>query len=226
MRIPRKFIRRALAYLGGGVVAFYLICTFALFSIRSNAPTVTAVQAQRWVEAQVEGEDYDPQHRWTPLAQIPKLMQHSVIAAEDGAFYDHNGVDMEELGHVLSGWTTRGERLRGASTISQQLVKNLFLTTWRSPIRKLIEFPLVFLAEAILGKDRILELYLNEVEWGSGVWGVAAAAEHYYSLPLEALSRDQAARLAACLPAPRSRRPEQMNEYSHVILERMKGRGW
>ena len=119
-----------------------------------------------------------------------------------------------------------GGKMRGASTISQQLVKNLFLTTSRSPVRKLLELTLVFPAEAILSKDRMLEIYLNNIEWGPGVWGAEAAALHHYGKSVSRLSKSEAARLAACIPAPRSRKPAQMNDYSAIILERMRSRGW
>ena len=116
--------------------------------------------------------------------------------------------------------------LRGGSTISQQLVKNLFLTTHRSPIRKGLELTLVPIAELVLSKDRILELYLNHIEWGRGIWGVEAASRHYYGISVNRLDREQGARLAACIPDPRRRRPSQMGAYSGIILERMRSRGW
>ena len=100
-------------------------------------------------------------------------------------------------------------------------MKNLFLTTYGSFVRKAFEIPLSLLAELILNKDRILELYLNVVEWGPGIYGGQAAAEHYYERPAAYLSRDQAARLAACLPAPRRRTPQRMNAYGGKILRRM-----
>ena len=116
--------------------------------------------------------------------------------------------------------------MRGASTITQQLVKNLFLTTSRSFVRKGIEFTLVPLAERILGKRRILELYLNVIEWGPGVYGAEAAAQYHYGIPAARVNREQGARLAAILPSPLRRRPARMNEYSARILERMSKMGW
>jgi monofunctional biosynthetic peptidoglycan transglycosylase len=115
---------------------------------------------------------------------------------------------------------------RGGSTITQQLVKNLFLTTERSFVRKAVESSLVPLVEAFLTKDRILELYLNVIEWGPGIYGAEAASEHYYHLHASQVSREQAARLAAIIPAPLKRKPERMNEYSAVILDRMAQTGW
>jgi monofunctional biosynthetic peptidoglycan transglycosylase len=115
---------------------------------------------------------------------------------------------------------------RGGSTITQQLVKNLFLTTQRSFVRKGVEFTLVPIVEALLSKDRILELYLNVIEWGPGIYGAQAASELYYRVPALELSREQAARLAAVIPAPLKRKPAQMNEYSEEILDRMSKAGW
>jgi monofunctional biosynthetic peptidoglycan transglycosylase len=119
-----------------------------------------------------------------------------------------------------------GGRLRGGSTITQQLVKNLFFGTDRSILRKGAEVTLVPVAELVLGKQRILELYLNEVEWGPGVYGAEAACRYYYRTSAGNVDREQAARLAAILPLPLKRRPEYMNRYSGLILERMGQMGW
>src|SRR6185312_1232918 len=115
-----------------------------------------------------------------------------------------------------------GDRTRGASTITQQLVKNLFFGTGRSILRKGAEFTLVPVAELVLGKRRILELYLNVVEWGPAVYGSEAACRYYYGVPARNVGREQAARLAAILPGPLRRRPERMTNYSARILERMR----
>ncbi len=119
-----------------------------------------------------------------------------------------------------------GRRLRGASTLTQQLVKNLFFGTGRSILRKGAETTLVPVAELVLGKRRILELYLNIVEWGPGIYGAQSACRYYYSTSARSIGRDQAARLAAILPAPLRRRPQYMNRYSTIILERMSQMGW
>ena len=148
-----------------------------------------------------------------------------MISAEDGAFYEHSGVDWKEM-QIVAADARSGRRVRGGSTITQQLVKNLFFTTHRNPLRKLYEYGLTPVAERVLGKDRILELYLNEIEWGPGVWGAGAAAQFHYDKPAERLSRSEAARLAACVPAPRTRRPSRMDTYSGIILKRMSSRGW
>jgi monofunctional glycosyltransferase len=119
-----------------------------------------------------------------------------------------------------------GGRIRGGSTVTQQLVKNLFFGTGRSILRKGAEFTLVPVAELVLGKHRILELYLNVVEWGPGVYGAQSAGLYYYRTSARNIDRQESARLAAILPLPLKRRPDRMNHYSELILERMRQMGW
>ncbi len=207
------------------VGAFYLLCTLNLLYLRSAEPFFTMVQAQRRIEAWFEAGRYAKSSSFLPLAGIPIEIQRAVIAAEDTGFYDHGGIDWAELRKIWTEDRKRG-RLRGGSTISQQLVKNLFLTTHRSVIRKALEFTLVPIAEGVLSKDRILELYLNVIEWGPGIYGLEAAAQYHYGVSASHLTLEQAARLAACIPAPRTRKPHQMNSYSQEILRRMRLRGW
>lgn len=213
---------RALALL---TVASYLFVALSLVAFRWIDPPFTAVQAENFVFDLLEGRDEPYRQIDVPLSGIPVQVRHTVIAAEDGAFYDHHGVDWAELKIVLN-QAAEGKGMRGASTITQQLVKNLYLTNTRFPLRKIAEYAIVPLAEWILGKDRILEIYLNVIEWGPNIWGVEAAARYHYNLSASELSREQAARLAACIPSPRKRRPARMNEYSAIILERMRARGW
>ncbi len=149
----------------------------------------------------------------------------AVIAAEDARFYQHHGFDWTEVKNAIDEDLDEG-RVRGASTLTQQLVKNLFLGTSRSMVRKGIEASLVPFAEFILGKRRILELYLNVVEWGPGVYGAGAAARYYYNVPAARISRDEGARLAAILPLPLRRKPGRMDRYSALIQERMRAMGW
>lgn len=218
-----RFFRRLLVALVAAVAAWLILSVALLFALRSVDPPFTIVHLQRRVEAFWEREPYFKRYRFVPLERISPHLRHAVIAAEDGRFYLHRGIDWEEIRKVWEQEIPRG-RLRGVSTITQQLVKNLFLTTY--PIRKPAEFVLAPAAERILSKERILELYLNVVEWGRGIYGAEAAARHYYGIPAARLDREQAARLAACLPAPRTRRPEKMDSLSAEILERMSRMGW
>jgi monofunctional glycosyltransferase len=183
------------------------------------------VHMQRRVQAWIHNKPYKERYTFVPINQISPEFQHAVVAAEDGRFYQHHGFDWHEI-QIAAEDDLDGGRSRGASTITQQLVKNLFFGTGRSVLRKGAEFALVPVAELALGKQRILELYLNVVEWGPGVYGAEAASRVNYGASARNLSREQASRLAAILPAPLRRRPERMNHYSGLILERMRQMGW
>jgi monofunctional biosynthetic peptidoglycan transglycosylase len=148
----------------------------------------------------VEGEGIDK--AWRSLAAISPQAVRAVMAAEDARFCRHHGFDWVELGNAWSQWR-RGGRLRGGSTISQQTTKNLFLWPGRDFVRKAIEAALTVPLELLWSKARIIEVYLNIVEWGPGIYGVEAAARHYFARPAAALTRREAALLAAILPNPR-----------------------
>ena len=197
-----------------------------LLALRWMNPVFTTVQIQRRIESFFQEGDYDKRSTFVPLSRIPRDVQHAVIAAEDGRFYQHHGIDWLELRKVIEDSLERVHLGRGGSTISQQLVKNLFLTTHRSLVRKALEFTLVPLAEIILPKERILELYLNVIEWGPGVYGAEAASQHHYGVSVTQVNRQQAARLAACIPSPLTREPNRVNRYSREILSRMISLGW
>ena len=194
----------------------------ALLVLRFVDPPTTGVQIQRRIEAIFEPGSYKKRFTFVPLRRISPQLQHAVIAAEDGNFYRNYGVDWGQVRQVIEDSADAGEITRGASTITQQLVKNLFFTTHRNPVRKVFEYTLAPLAVLILGRDRVLELYLNVIEWGPGVYGAEAAAQYHYHTSAAALNREQAARLAAILPSPRRRRPERMNQYSAIIQDRMR----
>ena len=208
------------------IAAWYALCIITVLLLRWIDPPVTMVQIQRRVEAIRQHRPFTKRYEFVPLRRISPSLQHAVIAAEDGRFFQHHGFDWVEMQKVLDQDMQRHKLGRGGSTITQQLVKNLFLSTNRSLIRKAMEFPLVPIVELLLTKERILELYLNVIEWGPGVYGAQAAAEHYYHSPASTLGREESARLAAVIPSPLKRRPAQMNEYSEVILERMAKSGW
>src|SRR6266853_120753 len=208
------------------VAAVCLFWAASLYALRSVNPPTTGVQMQRRIEAWMLHTPYRKRYTFVPLAKISPELQHAVISAEDGRFYQHHGIDWDETEKVAQESQEKGEVIRGASTITQQLVKNLFFTTHRNPLRKVFEYTLAPMADGILGKRRVLELYLNVIEWGPGVYGAAAAAEYHYQTVPAQLDREQAARLAACLPAPRRRRPASMNLYGAAIMDRMRQVGW
>ncbi len=196
-----------------------------LVTFRWVDPPTTAVHIERRFQAWIHHTTYRERYKFVPLNQISPDLQHAVIAAEDTRFYQHHGFDWEEI-QIAAREDLEGERTRGASTITQQLVKNLFFGTNRSILRKGAEASLVPVAEIVLGKRRILEIYLNVVEWGPGVYGADSACRYYDGIPARNIGREKAARLAAILPAPLKRRPERMNSYSAIILRRMGQMGW
>ncbi len=145
--------------------------------------------------------------RWVSIDQVAPVLAHSVIMSEDGQFCSHYGVDLRELKGVVDD-ALQGEATRGASTITMQTVKNLFL--WSRPfatLRKVVELPLAVYVDAVLPKRRIMEIYLNVAEWGPGIYGIEAAAQSHFGVPAAKLTRRQAALLAVSLPNPAARNP-------------------
>jgi monofunctional biosynthetic peptidoglycan transglycosylase len=208
-----------------GVVLLWSLAAVTLLAARWIDPPTTAVHIQRRVQAWIHHTPYRERYKFIPLSQISPALQHAVVAAEDSNFYHHHGFDWHQI-EIAAQEDMEGERTRGASTITQQLVKNLFFGTGRSFLRKGAEAALVPVAELFLGKRRILEIYLNVVEWGPGIYGAEAACPYYYGTAARNIGAEQAARLAAILPAPLKRRPERMNSYSAIILGRMRQMGW
>jgi len=202
-----------------------LLAALTLVAARWIDPPTTAVHIERRVQAWIQRKPYRERYQFIPFSQISPDLQHAVIAAEDSRFYQHHGFDWQEI-QIAAQEDLEGDRTRGASTITQQLVKNLFFGTGRSFLRKGAEATLVPVAEFVLGKRRILEIYLNVVEWGPGIYGAESASRYYDQIPARMIGREQAARLAAILPAPLKRRPERMNSYSAIIMKRMGRMGW
>lgn len=159
-----------------------------------------------------EEKPYETRHDWVPLEDISPRLQRAVIASEDQKFPDHYGLDIEAMQNALQ-HNQRSKRIRGGSTISQQLTKNIFLWSGRSYVRKGIEAWLTVLMETVWSKERILEVYLNSVEFGRGIYGAEAAAQHYFKKSAKKLSSREAALLAAALPSPRKRNPAKPSGY-------------
>jgi len=218
-------LRSLVRWMVGGAVVLWSLAALTLAAARWIDPPTTAVHVERLVQAWIRHKPYVERYDFVPLGQISPDFQHAVIAAEDARFYQHHGFDWHAMEIAAEG-DVEGGRIRGGSTITQQLVKNLFFGTERSLLRKGAEFTLVPVAEVVLGKRRILELYLNVGEWGPGIYGAEAASRTYYRTSARSVDREQAARLAAILPAPLKRRPERMSRYSGIIQERMRQMGW
>ncbi|HEY2547296.1 MAG TPA: monofunctional biosynthetic peptidoglycan transglycosylase [Candidatus Acidoferrum sp.] len=217
----RSFVRWFLI----GAALLWSLAVLMLVAARWINPPTTVVHMERGLQAWIHHTPYQERYKFVPLSQISPDFRHAVIAAEDARFYEHHGFDWQAI-EIAAEDDMEGGRIRGGSTLTQQLVKNLFFGTGRSILRKGAEFTLVPVAELVLGKRRILELYLNVVEWGPGVYGAESACRYYYRMSAQNVDREQAARLAAILPLPLKRRPDHMNQYSGLILERMRQMGW
>jgi monofunctional biosynthetic peptidoglycan transglycosylase len=209
-----------LATLAAVVVAFYVDLPSAEPLRKSNPPT-TALIDTRAREAREQGHAARRNQHWVPLNRISPWLLDAVVNSEDARFYLHGGVDPIELGRAAETALERGHLGRGASTLTQQLAKNLWLGEERSLLRKLKEVLLARRLEA-LGKDRILELYLNVVEWGDGIYGADAASRVWFKKPASQLLPEEAAVLAAMLPAPRKRNPSRpsarLRQRAHAVL--------
>lgn len=228
-RQPLARLARFVVALTVAVPVTYLgVCFLLLGVYRFVFPLTTGVQIQRRVEAVASGNLLSYEKHYTPrrFNAISVHVPHAVVAAEDGRFYQHFGFDLDAMQQAREQAERQGRPMRGASTLTQQLVKNLFATTHRSVARKVFEVPLTFMAEALLPKERILELYVNVVEWGPGVFGIEAAAEHHYGMSAAQLTRSQSARLAALLPNPLERTPQNSAWYARMIERRMRQMGW
>ncbi len=223
---PRKLlVKRIIYWLLTAIAAFYLVIALLLATLRWVNPPSTAVQAERRINAMLHGKPCQKRYHFVALANISPNMQRAVISAEDTRFYQHHGFDWNAMSQAVEQDLEEG-RKRGASTITQQLVRNLFLSTSRSLVRKVIEMSVVPLTELILPKRRILELYLNVIEYGPGIYGCDSAARYYFSVPASALTRDQAIQLAEVLPAPLRWKPGQKPKYGVRISQRMHQAGW
>ncbi len=191
---------------------------------RTN-PSDTAFMRLRRAQAASEGRAMPQVQRWVPYSRISSNLKRAVLVAEDDAFFQHEGVDFEQIRETLESDLTSGRPLRGASTITQQLAKNLYLSESRDPLRKLREWILARRLEAALSKARIFEIYLNVIEWGDEVWGAEAAARRYFGVSAASLSPSQAALLAGAIVNPRVLTPAKPTRRllgrQRMILSRM-----
>ena len=193
---------------------------------RTN-PTSTAFMELRTREASREGRTVRRVQRWVPYSRISQNLKRAVLVAEDDAFWDHEGIDVEQIRRSIEINLERGAAVRGASTLTQQLAKNLYLSPSRDPFRKLRELVIARRLEAELSKARIFEIYLNVIEWGDGIWGAEAASRTYFGVPASALNASQAALLAGAIINPRILNParptERLVRRQRMLLARMGG---
>jgi len=228
VKLARRIGRVIGFVLGAAAVVFVVVQAWFLFHIaywNHVDPRQTSFMERRLEELRRRNPKAALDQRWVDYRRISTHLKRAVIAAEDAKFIDHEGFDWEGIQRALERNQKRGKVVAGGSTISQQLAKNLFLSGERSVIRKGQEALITIMLEALMEKRRILEIYLNVVEWGEGIFGAEAAARHYYGTSAARLSAEQAARLAAMLPRPRyydrNRSTPYLERYTDRILARM-----
>ncbi|MDX1707217.1 MAG: monofunctional biosynthetic peptidoglycan transglycosylase [Desulfobacterales bacterium] len=181
--------------------------------LKIKNPRSTALMVQRYREAKKVDATFRIRQKWIELKEIPKLLQETVRVTEDASFYQHKGIDFSELKEAIKKNWQKGEYVRGASTITQQLAKNLYLSTDKSIIRKIKELLITLRLEKDLSKDRIFELYLNVIEWGPGIFGVEMASEHYFNKAVGQLSLEEIVRLVAVIPRPLDTNPTENSDW-------------
>jgi monofunctional biosynthetic peptidoglycan transglycosylase len=193
--------------------------------LRTENPDETAFMRLRDAEARRDGREPKRLHRWVPYNRISSQLKRAVLVAEDSAFWQHDGIDLHQIRESMEINLERMEFARGGSTITQQLAKNLYLSPSKNPVRKIRELLIARRLEIALTKQRILEIYLNVIEWGDGIYGAEAAARTYFRKPASALTADEAALLAAAIINPRSLNPgrpiARLRTRQQMIMRRM-----
>jgi monofunctional glycosyltransferase len=224
-----RLLRWTLAAAVAGFAAFgYLYLTLPdVRDLKTRNPTTTAFMELRAREAANAKKPVRKVQRWVPYERISPSLKRAVIVAEDAAFFSHEGIDFDEMEKSFELNWKKGTFARGGSTITQQLAKNLYLSPSKNPLRKVEEFLIARRLEAELSKRRILELYLNVIEWGDGIWGAEAAARAYFQVSAAELGPDQSALLAAAIINPRRYSPAHPSKFllrrQELIRQRMGG---
>jgi monofunctional biosynthetic peptidoglycan transglycosylase len=227
LRVPRRLWRvlAAVVAFGFGVVSYVYVTLPDVRPLAMGNPTTTAFMELREQEAAAEGLKPRQLYRWVPYSRISPNLKRAVLVAEDSAFWDHEGIDAEQIRKSIQDSLSRGQAPRGASTITQQLAKNLYLSPSYDPLRKIKELIIARRLEVALSKARILEIYLNVIEWGDRVWGAEAAARTYFGVSAASLSRPQSALLAGAIINPRlltpARPTRRLLRRQQIILTRM-----
>lgn len=192
---------------------------------RNHNPEQTAFMSLRAEELRQKNPPVKMRHQWVPYTRISVHLKRAMIAAEDAKFVEHEGFDWDGIQRALEKNQKKGRVVAGGSTITQQLAKNLFLSTQKSYARKAEEAIITVMMEAVIEKQRIFEIYLNVIEWGNGIFGAEAAARHYFGISAAELNAEQAARLAAMAPNPRfydrNRETKGLAKKIPIILQRM-----
>jgi monofunctional biosynthetic peptidoglycan transglycosylase len=229
VRLPRRSLRvlAGLSAFGFGLVSYVYLMLPDVRPLATENPASTAFMRLREQEAAADGVKPRHVYRWVPYSRISPNLKRAVLVAEDSAFWDHEGIDVEQIRKSIEDGLSRGQAPRGASTITQQLAKNLYLSPSYDPLRKVRELIIARRLEVALTKTRILELYLNVIEWGDRVWGAEAAARTYFGTSAASLSRPQSALLAGAIVNPRlltpARPTRRLLRRQQIILARMGG---
>jgi len=205
-------VRRILGILLKVTLAFLALSVLSVIVLRFMAPPFSALMVERRIGSWFAEGKYSPTYKWVSLDKIAPVMSAAVIASEDQKFSDHYGFDIDAIQRAM-GHNERSPRTKGASTLTQQTAKNMFLWSSRSWLRKGVEAYFTVLLETFWGKRRILETYLNIVEFGDGIYGVEAAAQYYFRKPASRLNSEEAAILAAVLPNPRRYKVKSPSPY-------------
>jgi monofunctional biosynthetic peptidoglycan transglycosylase len=231
----RKSFKKFIVILLSLIIIILLadICRYFIYpdvaQLKKINPDITALMQYRQEQWQQRHIKKKISHTWVSLRHISPYLLEAVVIAEDDKFWFHDGFDFAALQAALQSDIKAGQFKSGGSTISQQLVKNLYLTPAKNPVRKIKEAILTWRAEQTLSKRRILELYLNEIEWGDGIFGCEAASQAYFQKSSLDLGPDEAAKLASVLPNPKKYNPLQssrfVNRRSQLIYDRMEQRG-
>jgi monofunctional glycosyltransferase len=219
-------LRRLAQVLGAVLLALILVQAWFFAHVlwwRSNDPTMTSFMHIRLAELREHNPKATLKHHWVPYRRISSHLKRAVVAAEDDAFVDHYGFDWKGIQRAIERNRSRGTRASGGSTITQQLAKNLFLSPSRSYVRKAQEAVITVMIEATWSKRRILEVYLNVVEWGDGVFGAEAAARAHFGVSADRLGPVEASQMAVMLPNPR-RYADAFGPRLAVIAENVRGR--
>lgn len=215
----QSFMKRIARFLYKALLWFLGVSLFLVVFFKFVPVPFTPLMAIRAVENKLNGKEMYCSHDWVSLEDISRNMQKAVIASEDGTFLTHHGFDFDAIQKAIKN-NEKGRKLKGGSTISQQTAKNVFLWQGRSYFRKALEAYFTVLIEIIWGKERIMEVYLNSIEMGDGVYGVQSAAEHWYGKKASDLTKMEAAGIAAILPNPRKFKASNSSSY----IERRKSR--
>lgn len=209
-----------------GIFIFFNAYVYGnIITYRAVAPHRTAFMSIRMKQFEQEGRDVALDYRWVPYNRISVNLKKALIASEDANFAEHSGFDWNGIKYAMKRNKQSGEVKGGGSTISQQLAKNLFLNESRSYIRKGEEAAITAMMEAVTDKDRIFELYLNSIEWHYGIFGAEAASRYFYQIPAAKLSKQQAAKLTARVPAPLyyadHPKSKRLRNKTNIVLRRM-----